>query len=281
MINTVKISGDGFVVNGNLSVPTDPANRDFQAVQRWLEGKTDEWLALEEAQKQAQASHDAWAAIQSYEADLAAYEAAQAQYEVDIAAFNEAFESFVPGSFDENGVEIEAPSLEDAPVAPTSVEKPEGYFTQEEVDASVAAHAAWAALSEEEKAMAAEPVVLKRPADLVEPVIPELPAPVPNEAEPEFTAEELAAQALAQAKIDRDVAVAEIDVTTTSGKTFDGDEKSQERMARAITVSEATGVTSTQWKMADNTFAEVTVDELKEALVLAGQAQMALWVQAG
>ena len=79
-----------------------------------------------------------------------------------------------------------------------------------------------------------------------------------------------------EAKAARDLKVSQIKVTTTSGKTFNGDEVSQGRMARAIASSIA-GETTT-WVLADNTVATVTHNELKEALRLAGQAQTALWV---
>lgn len=81
----------------------------------------------------------------------------------------------------------------------------------------------------------------------------------------------------AAAKRRRAEAVASIRVTTGTGKTFDGDEKSQERLARAILASQATSQTSTTWTLADNTVATVTVAELTEALVKAGEAQLALW----
>lgn len=75
----------------------------------------------------------------------------------------------------------------------------------------------------------------------------------------------------------RDEAVAKITVTTTSGKVFDGDERSQGRMARAVTVGEA-GAT-TLWKLADNSVSEVSWEELREALFLAGQAQTEIWIE--
>jgi len=61
-----------------------------------------------------------------------------------------------------------------------------------------------------------------------------------------------------EAKIARDLKVSQIKVTTTSGKTFNGDK--------------------TSWILADNTVKTVTHEELKEALHLAGQAQTALWI---
>lgn len=76
-------------------------------------------------------------------------------------------------------------------------------------------------------------------------------------------------------KASREQAVKSITVTTLSGKTFDGDEKSQDRMARAVAVG-SPGETTT-WVLADNSQAVVTWEELKEALKLAGQAQTELW----
>ena len=67
-------------------------------------------------------------------------------------------------------------------------------------------------------------------------------------------------------------------VTTTSGKIFDGDEKSQDRMARAINIATITGLTETQWKLANNEIVMVTLDELKEALALAGQEMSRIWL---
>lgn len=81
-----------------------------------------------------------------------------------------------------------------------------------------------------------------------------------------------------QTKAARTAAVEQIKVTTQAGNTFDGDETSQTRMARAVLVMQATGTPSIQWVLADNTPAQVTAAELAEALALAGAAQAALWV---
>lgn len=79
-------------------------------------------------------------------------------------------------------------------------------------------------------------------------------------------------------KAQRDEAVAEIKVTTAAGNTFDGDEVSQGRMARAI-IALSTGLApSVTWVLADNTVIDATAAELTEALVLAGQEQAAIWV---
>jgi len=73
--------------------------------------------------------------------------------------------------------------------------------------------------------------------------------------------------------------VAAIKVTTSAGHTFDGDEISQTRMARAIVGLRESGRVSIPWVLADNTVIEATVEELAEALELAGDAQSALWLQ--
>jgi len=83
---------------------------------------------------------------------------------------------------------------------------------------------------------------------------------------------------LEEKKLARELAVASITVTTTSGKTFDGDEKSQERMARAITVGTLTGQVETVWVLADNTPAIVTIAEMAEALALSMQRMGELWL---
>lgn len=80
------------------------------------------------------------------------------------------------------------------------------------------------------------------------------------------------------AKQTREQSVSRIQVTTTAGNTFDGDETSQTRMARAI-IGLSTGLApSVNWVLADNSVIQATGAELTEALVLAGQAQADLWV---
>lgn len=71
--------------------------------------------------------------------------------------------------------------------------------------------------------------------------------------------------------------VASIVVTTTSGKVFNGDEASQSRMARAIVGMQAANATTITWTLADNTVVNVTLVELTEAMILAGQQQSQLW----
>lgn len=80
----------------------------------------------------------------------------------------------------------------------------------------------------------------------------------------------------AAAKKTRDAAVAKIKVTV-NGKTFDGDETSQGRMARAIAAAETQSIDLQQWKLADNAWAEVTTAELRQAMAMAFRVQSELW----
>ena len=77
-----------------------------------------------------------------------------------------------------------------------------------------------------------------------------------------------------KAKLD---AVAAI-VVQVGDNIFDGDEASQDRMLRAIQIAVATGETTTMWKLADNSVAEVTLNELKEALTLSGKEMSRIWI---
>ena len=86
-----------------------------------------------------------------------------------------------------------------------------------------------------------------------------------------------AAQDAVAAKKRRDTAVAAIKVTV-NGKVFDGDEVAQGRIARAVAAAESAAISTYQWKLADNSVAAVSLDELKQALALAFQAQSELWV---
>ena len=94
---------------------------------------------------------------------------------------------------------------------------------------------------------------------------------------PEPTEEELAAAELAQAKAERAAAVAAITVEV-DGMVFDGDEKAQERMARAVLMADSLDE-ETEWVLADSTVAVVTADQLRRACRAAGKAQTTLWVK--
>ena len=60
---------------------------------------------------------------------------------------------------------------------------------------------------------------------------------------------------------------------------FDGDEDSQRRMLAAIHASEDAGITSTIWRLADNTEHVVTLEQLKLAHTKATIAQGKLWTK--
>lgn len=95
--------------------------------------------------------------------------------------------------------------------------------------------------------------------------IREIPAP---------TEEEIAAQMLAQAKAERAEYVSKI-IVEVEGLLFDGDETSQDRMARScVALNDGETV---QWVLADNSIAQVTKEQLRQALRLAGEAQTAIW----
>lgn len=136
-----------------------------------------------------------------------------------------------------------------------------------DLDAFIMAHcpAGWFDI----KAKVADPAVNTSMADLVAEQGVEKVLTFTPPAEP--TARELAKRA-------RAAAVAAITVTTQSGNTFDGDEVSQGRMARAILALSTGLAPSVTWVLADNSVIDATAAELTEALVLAGQAQAALWV---
>lgn len=88
------------------------------------------------------------------------------------------------------------------------------------------------------------------------------------------TEEEIAAEALAKAKAERAEYVAKL-VVTVDDMQFDGDETSQDRMARScVALNEGETV---QWVLADNSIAQVTKEQLRQALRLAGEAQTAIW----
>lgn len=91
---------------------------------------------------------------------------------------------------------------------------------------------------------------------------------------PEPTEEEIAAEILAKAKAERADFVSKI-VVMVDGLPFDGDETSQDRMARScIALNDGETV---QWVLADNSIAQVTKEQLRQALRLSGEAQTAIW----
>lgn len=80
-------------------------------------------------------------------------------------------------------------------------------------------------------------------------------------------------------KFDRATAVANIKVTSSLGRTFDGDEASTTRMLKPIKVleHEPEGTTAL-WVLSDNTPVQVGLAEFLEVLKLAGIEQTKLWL---
>ena len=95
--------------------------------------------------------------------------------------------------------------------------------------------------------------------------IQEIPAP---------SDEEIAAKLLEQAKAERAEYVSKI-IVEVDGLKFDGDETSQDRMARSVVALDEDE--TVQWVLADNSIAHVTKQQLRMALRLAGEAQTAIW----
>ena len=91
---------------------------------------------------------------------------------------------------------------------------------------------------------------------------------------PKFSDEEVAMKQLVAAKAEREDYVKRI-VVEVDGMKFDGDEVSQDRMARSIIALDLGE--KVQWVLADNTVAQVTRAQLREALRKAGTAQTAIW----
>lgn len=88
------------------------------------------------------------------------------------------------------------------------------------------------------------------------------------------TEEQITAEKIIAAKAERAEYVSRI-VVEVDGMKFDGDETSQDRMARSIVA--LNDEETVQWVLADNTIAQVTKEQLRQALRLAGEAQTAIW----
>ena len=91
---------------------------------------------------------------------------------------------------------------------------------------------------------------------------------------PEKPREQIEVEALAQAKAERSEAVSNITVWV-DGMEFDGDEESQQRVARSILALGDDEIMS--WVLHDDTIAQVSKSQLKEVLRKAGQKQTELW----
>ena len=98
---------------------------------------------------------------------------------------------------------------------------------------------------------------------------------------PDPTPEEIAQKKLEEAKSERASAVSQI-LVEVDGMVFQGDETSQERLSRTITAATATGASmedKTTWVLADNTVAQVSIEQLARVLRLAGEQQTELWTK--
>ena len=75
--------------------------------------------------------------------------------------------------------------------------------------------------------------------------------------------------------------VSEITVTVTledaTTHIFQGDETSQNRLARSGWGMDKLGITTIDWKTFDNQIVQLTVTDIANILLKAGQAQSALW----
>ena len=93
---------------------------------------------------------------------------------------------------------------------------------------------------------------------------------------PEPTAEEIEAQALAQAKAERAAEVERLTVEV-EGMVFDADETSQARMS--VAASSMTDDETNVWVLHDNSVVQVTKAQLLLACRLARIAQSAVWTK--
>ena len=93
---------------------------------------------------------------------------------------------------------------------------------------------------------------------------------------PAQTEEELIAEDRRLRKEAREKKVERI-VVEVAGLKFDGDETSQNRMARTIVAMQTSGTVTLPWTLADNTVAVVTQTQLSEALLRAGMEQSSMW----
>lgn len=87
------------------------------------------------------------------------------------------------------------------------------------------------------------------------------------------------AETIAEAKATR-AALVEKATVEVDGMTFDADETSQNRLSRGITAALALGLgpdETTEWTLADNSSAQVTVQQMARALLAAGQYQTSVW----
>ena len=93
-----------------------------------------------------------------------------------------------------------------------------------------------------------------------------------------LTEEELNRRELANAKLARTREVSNL-VVEVDGLSFDGNEKAQDRMLRAVSTAELLGTKTVDWVLADNSVASITVTQLKEALKKSVEQTTRLWIK--
>ncbi len=248
MITEVQIQDTGFKTNDGF-VPNDTSNRHYQEVQRWLLGKTPDWLLLEQTFNEETLAQANWVDIQNYEADYA-------QYLLDKAVYDDWKWS-------------QADPIR--PPEPEFVPKPEGYYTQEEVDASVAEHDEWQIGYDSWVAdtihdtpytyWVAEPKVLLRPIDISEPTITPLPAPVPNVPDPSLTEVEYIQNKRNIIKTDFEASCTQ-GFICTSGRKFDANVGDIAKLDNEYQLSQDSGENNTIVRDFTNTQQNVTLPEL-------------------
>ena len=83
--------------------------------------------------------------------------------------------------------------------------------------------------------------------------------------EQDYSQERLSSTLLRKER-DRRLASITVDVGAEGDKlTFDANERSRNLISQAVNASETLGMSTTSWKMADNTWKEVTLNQLREA----------------
>lgn len=89
-------------------------------------------------------------------------------------------------------------------------------------------------------------------------------------APPAPSQEQIALSQQIEARREKELALKSIKVTV-NGKEFDGHESARLNMTNALMVASFTGQTQTNWKLADNTVAQVTIADVQQALALSIQ----------
>ncbi len=81
--------------------------------------------------------------------------------------------------------------------------------------------------------------------------------------------EELKEAEVAKLKAKKTQALKELTVTTKNKNTFDANEPACVAIQGAIIASDISGIKEHDWKLANNSWTDITIDELREVLVLA------------